>query len=159
LREALRPHTAEWLRLARLPEGRLAPDIEARPQPVDGALPLFRVVSHPAHYAEFADARTIIGLNAHPVGRDVRSVRPGDLLYFRQTGQTLPDHLMVFVGPTLSDRTREDWVVYHTGPEAGRTGEVRKVPLADLLRHPAPRWRPSVINDAFVGVYRLKLLW
>jgi len=36
--------------------------------------------------------------------------------------------------------------------------EVRKVRLADLQRHPAPRWRPLSNNPGFVGVFRLEML-
>jgi len=44
------------------------------------------------------------------------------------------------------------------GPENGGPGEVRKVSMADLAQHPAPRWRPSPANPAFAGVYRLAML-
>ena len=47
-----------------------------------------------------------------------------------------------------------DFIVYHTGPDDGGAGEMRKVRLADLRRHPAARWRPSIANPAFVGVFR-----
>lgn len=155
LREALRPHTADWVRRARLPAADLAPEVVERPIAADGALPLFLVAAAPPRHAEFADARTIVTLNATPLGRDVGAARPGDLLYFRQDRQDSPDHLMVYVGPTATDRSRADWLVYHTGPDASAAGEVRKVSLADLLRHPSARWRPVPANHAFVGVFRL----
>ena len=53
---------------------------------------------------------------------------------------------------------RGDWIVYHTGPDGASPGEVRKVSLADLERHPSPRWRPVAANPAFVGVFRLTIL-
>jgi uncharacterized protein YfaT (DUF1175 family) len=65
---------------------------------------------------------------------------------------------MVFVGRSFFDRQDDDWVVYHTGPTGADPGEVRKVRLADLLRHPAPRWRPLSSNPQFVGVFRLTIL-
>jgi uncharacterized protein YfaT (DUF1175 family) len=43
----------------------------------------------------------------------------------------------------------------HSGSDGG---EVRKVRLADLQRHPSPHWRPAPANSAFVGVYRLSFL-
>jgi uncharacterized protein YfaT (DUF1175 family) len=49
-------------------------------------------------------------------------------------------------------------VVYHTGPLDGGPGEMRKVRLADLARHPVARWRPAAHNPAFVGVFRLDWL-
>lgn len=167
VREAVRPHTAEWLRRARLPLARVAPELDLRPREDRGALLLFRISGgRRARYAEFADARTIVRYNARPLGREVGALAPGDLLYFRQPGQSLPDHLMVFVGRSTFEPDDDDWVVYHTGPSAatdaalpaaGR-GEVRKARLRDLLRHPSPRWRPITANPAFVGVYRLQML-
>ena len=83
--------------------------------------------------------------------------RPGDLLYFRRPGVAQPDHLMVVVGPSAFD-PGDDWIVYHTGPDGAAAGEVRKVPLAVLQRHPTPTWRPVAANAAFVGVFRWTLL-
>jgi uncharacterized protein YfaT (DUF1175 family) len=159
LREGLRPHTADWLRRARLPAPTVAPEILDRPIATAAGVPLFRTGSSPGAVAEFADAHTIVRFNTTRVGRDVTALRPGDLLYFRQDGERLPDHLMVFVGASPTAPERRDWVVYHTGPDDGSTGEVRKVALADLRRHPSPRWRPDVNNAAFAGVYRLQVLW
>ena len=158
-REALRAHTAEWARRVALPFTPMFPDVQSAPQPTPQGWPLFRVTaSTPARYAEFADAQTIVSLNARPLGRDTSALRPGDMLYFRQPGQTQPDHLMVFVGRSFFDREHADWVVYHTGPTDEGPGEVRKVRLRDLTQHPAPRWRPLTSNQNFVGVFRLALL-
>ncbi|HEY8535780.1 MAG TPA: DUF1175 family protein [Vicinamibacterales bacterium] len=155
LRESLRPHTPEWLRRAGLPAAPGFPDVRERPAGRDGMLPIFRVSSRPDDLAEFADARTIIRWNTWHVSRDVSVARPGDLLYYRQPSQRQPDHLMVVVGPSQFDRSAPDFVVYHTGPDGDDPGEIRKVRLADLLRHPSPRWRPVPSNEAFVGVFRL----
>jgi len=65
---------------------------------------------------------------------------------------------MIFIGRSAFDRSAADWIVYHTGPDGTNPGEVRKVRLADLVRHPAPRWRPLSGNRAFVGVFRLAFL-
>jgi uncharacterized protein YfaT (DUF1175 family) len=160
-REALRAHTPEWTRTARLPLVPAFPDVRRPPKPHGVAWPLFQVTDGPApSYAEFADARTIIRLNTRRVGRDLDGLRPGDLIYFRQPEQDQPDHLMIFVGRSIFDQSADDWIVYHTGPiESGPTGgEVRKVRLADLLRHPSPRWRPRTDNPRFVGIFRLALL-
>jgi uncharacterized protein len=156
VREAIRPHTADWYRLAALPITAALPDVRQRPTPTPQGWPLFRVAT--GGFAEFADARTIVRLNAHPLGRDIRALRPADLLYFRQEEQDSPDHVMVFIGPSRFEADGLDWVVYHTGPMAGGPGEVRKTRLADLLRHPAQRWRPITPNPAFVGVFRLAWL-
>ena len=65
---------------------------------------------------------------------------------------------MIFVGPSWLEPSGRDWIVYNTGPEGSAPGEVRKVSLADLERHPSPRWRPVPGNPAFIGVFRLAIL-
>ena len=158
-REALRAHTPDWRRRVGLPFAPQFPDVRSAPRPDGQHWPLFRVSDGPsARYAEFADARTIVGLNALPAGRDVARARPGDLLYFRQASQRQPDHLMVYVGPSSFDREHADWVVYHTGPSDEGPGDVRKARLATLMAHPSPRWRPIAANPQFVGVFRLAAL-
>jgi uncharacterized protein len=160
LREALRPHTPEWRRTMALPGAPVYADVRVKtPLNEGGGLSLFRVSAATAPvYQEFADAKTIIRLNARSVGRDIAALRPGDLIYFHQPSQNAPDHLMVFVGSSSFEPEGRDWVVYHTGPDGARPGEVRKVRLRDLMRHPAARWRPVAGNPQFVGVFRLDLL-
>jgi uncharacterized protein len=159
LREALRPHTPEWRRTMALPGGPVYADVRVKtPLNESGGLAMFRVSDSTAAYQEFADAKTIIRLNARSVGRDVTALRPGDLIYFHQPSQNAPDHLMVFVGSSSYESEGRDWVVYHTGPDGTHPGEVRKVRLRDLMRHPSQRWRPVAGNPRFVGVFRLDLL-
>ena len=159
VREALRAHTPEWIRRSGLPFTPQFADVRSAPRAGADGLPLFRVTSDLSpRFAEFADARTLVNLNAKPLGRDVRALRPGDLLYFRQPGQREPDHLMVYVGRSHFESDGDDWVVYHTGPLEGGPGEVRKVRLSTLAQHPAPRWRPLTSNPSFVGVFRLAIL-
>jgi uncharacterized protein YfaT (DUF1175 family) len=170
-REALRSGTPDWRRRIALPATVATPaPVRADVEDHAGALRMFRVTADDvAALAEFADARTIVSLNARPLGRDLAALRPGDLIYFHQDGQSLPDHLMVFVGPSVFESDGRDWVVYHTGPSSPNAsspapvgtppagGEVRKVRLADLLRHPSPAWRPAASNPRFVGLFRLTL--
>jgi uncharacterized protein YfaT (DUF1175 family) len=159
LRESLRAHTPEWVRRSGLPFAPQFADVRSLPKAGAEGLPLFRITSGPSpKYAEFADAKTIINLNARSLGRDARALRPGDLIYFRQPGQRDPDHLMVFVGRSQFESEGDDWVVYHTGPLDGGPGEVRKVKLSTLTQHPSPRWRPVTANPHFIGVYRLGIL-
>ena len=158
-REALRAHTPEWARRIALPFTPTFPDVRSGPKPTPSGWPLFRVTpGGSGRFAEFADARTIVALNSRPLGRDLTALEPGDLLYFRQPGQSQPDHLVVFVGRSFFDRDHADWVVYHTGASGQDPGEVRKVRLADLLQHPAARWRPQSSNQHFIGVFRLAIL-
>jgi hypothetical protein len=154
-REALRRHTPGWLREVALPLTPALPDVRHPPTPGANGWPIFHVGG--GRYAEFADARTIIRFNTRSLGRDAVAARPGDLLFFVQRDQALPDHLMVFVGRSIFDPGADDWIVYHTGPQPGGAGEVRKVRLADLARHPSLRWRPLPANPRFAGVFRLAL--
>ena len=175
IREALRAHTPEWVRRSGLPFSPQFADVRSAPRAGAHGLPLFRVTADASpKYAEFADAKTLINLNARSLGRSTRAAQPGDLLYFHQPGQrpstslgtspsaslaaSQPDHLMVFIGTSHFETEGNDWVVYHTGPIDGGPGEVRKVRLATLNQHPAPRWRPLASNPSFVGVFRLTML-
>ena len=159
VREALRAHTPEWVRRSGLPFTPQFAEVRSAPRAGADGLRLFRVSTGSSpQYAEFADAKTLIGLNSQALGRDSRALRAGDLLYFRQPGQQEPDHLMVFVGRSHFDSDGDDWVVYHTGPLDGGPGEVRKVRLSTLAQHPAARWRPIASNPSFIGVFRLGLL-
>lgn len=159
MREALRAHTPEWMRTVALPFSPRFPDVRSAPRGGPAGLPLFRVdAGSAARHAEFADARTIVTLNSRPLGRHAAAAHPGDLLYFRQPGQTQPDHLMIVVGRSAFETEGDDWVVYHTGPTGEDPGEMRKTQLATLRQHPAPRWRPIPENPAFVGVFRLTVM-
>jgi hypothetical protein len=118
-------------------------------------------------FAQFADARTLVERNAYFVSRNVRVAQPGDLLFYRQFGQSSPWHSMIV---TRSGATAE--VVYDTGPDhdrsphgrrpvcggPGRPGEIRRVLLSELLDHPQPQWRPTPGNPNFLGVYRWNIL-
>ncbi len=155
-REAMRTHTPEWLRLAALPFAPRFADVRSAPRAGPGGWPLFRLTGDATpKYGEFADAKTLIRLNARPLGKETRALRAGDLLYFHQPTQKDPHHLMVFVGRSLFETEGDDWVVYHTGPTSDGPGEVRKARLATLMQHPAPRWRPLAPNPHFVGIFRL----
>jgi uncharacterized protein YfaT (DUF1175 family) len=103
-------------------------------------------------FAQFADAHALMLWNTHRVGRSIRAAKPGDLIFFRQLEQTSPYHSMVITGGDA------DWVVYHTGPIGNHKGEMRRMTLADLLKHPDPRWRPVAENSNFLGVFRWNLL-
>lgn len=156
LREALRAHTPEWRRQWTISGMPSYPDVRQPPPARGASWPLFRVGDD--RYAEFADAATIIRYNARLVGRSLAAARPGDLLFYHQATGAEPDHLMVFVGPSPFDGSARDWIVYHTGPDGGRPGEMRKVRALDLVRHPSPRWRPVGANPVFVGIFRLVFL-
>lgn len=103
-------------------------------------------------FAQFADARTLWLDNTFFVSRDLRAARPGDLLFYRQLEQNSPFHSMILTGRA------HDWAVYDTGPIGNEPGEIRRVTISDLLRHPDIRWRPVAENSNFLGVYRWNIL-
>ena len=108
-------------------------------------------------FAQFANARTLMQRNTFFVSRDARKAEPGDLLFYRQLEQNSPFHSMIVTGSS-----GQRWVVYDTGPagEGSRRkpGEIRRVALVDLRRHPDRRWRPLPENSNFLGVYRWNIL-
>ena len=104
-------------------------------------------------FAQFADARTLVERNAYLVSRDAQEAQPGDLLFFRQFGQSSPWHSMI-----VAESGEQSRVVYHTGPNHKAPGELRRVLLSELLNHPQPQWRPVAQNPNFLGVYRWNIL-
>ena len=168
-REALRTHDRAWLLRMGEAYDAVAPDVRAytlERSPVGEKL--FRTAAgtfsesnlSDGTFSEFADARTLKDFNSTFVSRDRREARPGDLLFFQQPWvQKYPYHVMIYLGRASVDTEgASDWVVYHTGSSPQDAGEVRKVRLAVLERHPDPRWRPVVTNRNFLGFYRLKIL-
>jgi uncharacterized protein YfaT (DUF1175 family) len=145
------PHSPLGTALFRVKPGAFAPDDLS-----DGA------------FAQFADAKTLVERNAYFVSRDVRAAQPGDLLFYRQFGQSSPWHSMIV---TRGGGAAE--VVYDTGPDHGAAGEIpphgprpvrgdpgelRRVLLSELLDHPQPQWRPTAGNPNFLGIYRWNIL-
>jgi uncharacterized protein YfaT (DUF1175 family) len=168
-RESLRAHDRAWLLRMGDDYDPVAPDVRAytlERSPVGEKL--FRTNAgtfdrsdlSDGTFSEFADARTLKEYNARFVGRDEARAEPGDLVFFRQPWvQKYPYHVMVFLGrASVESEGAADWVVYHTGSSPGDAGEVRKVRLSVLARHPDPRWRPVESNKNFLGFYRLKIL-
>jgi uncharacterized protein YfaT (DUF1175 family) len=107
-------------------------------------------------FVQFADAETLMRRNTYLVTRDVRAARPGDLLFYRQLEQNSPFHSMILTGN--SSGLADNWAVYHTGNIGKAPGEIRRVSLEDLLRHPDRRWRPLSENSNFLGVFRWTIL-
>ncbi|MGA9069924.1 MAG: DUF1175 family protein [Terracidiphilus sp.] len=161
-REALKRHNEAWFQATGMEVA--APPGEIRawhyPDTPLGAA-LFRVKPgafeasdlNSGAFAQFADAKTLVERNATFVSRDARAAEQGDLLFFRQFGQSSPWHSMIVA--EAGSRAR---VVYHTGPDHGKPGELRRVLLTELLDHPQPQWRPVAHNPNFLGVYRWNIL-
>ena len=112
----------------------------------------------PDSFAQFADAKTLRRWNAHFISRDLSSALPGDILFYRQLSQRMPFHTMVWLGASKVDRSTGPWLLYHTGPTVTDPGEVRRVLVEEMTRHPDPKWRPAPGNENFLGVYRWNIL-
>lgn len=150
-REALRRHDSNWASGIALPLVPSLPDVRANEYPAR-----FRISE--SEWAEFADAKTLHRLNTFFVTRDVNRAQSGDLLFFRQLSQRMPFHVMIFVGRSQVEPGPTPWLVYHTGPSGSSKGEIRRVSVAELMRHPSPQWRPEQGNSNFLGVYRWNIL-
>lgn len=164
-REALKRHTDSWFVETGIVGMRLPGEIGAwhYPETPLGAN-LFRVTpgvfdraTMATDFAQFADARTLVERNTYLVGRDLRQARPGDLLFYRQFGQSSPWHSMIVVGIDGGLG-----VVYDTGPIGHgvdqKPGEIRRVRIEELLNHPRAEWRPAANNANFLGIYRWNIL-
>jgi uncharacterized protein len=158
-RETLRVHDDAWY--ARFSARQMPPLVSVQQWAYPDTplqLDLFRVApgsyksGETTAFAQFADAKTLMALNAHPIGRDLRRARPGDLLFYRQLEQNSQYHSMILTGE------HGEWVIYHTGPIGKGKGEMRRMLLTDLLHHPDTRWRPETGNSNFLGVYRWNIL-
>jgi uncharacterized protein len=175
-REALRRHDENWFTTSGMEVAAPPGEVRAWSYPHSPlGTELFRVRPgafeaqdvEDGAFAQFADAKTLVERNAYFVSRDVRQALPGDLLFYRQFGQSSPWHSMIVarVGAVAA-------VVYDTGEDHsphgrrpvrgdldhGRPGELRRVALAELLDHPQPQWRPLPGNPNFLGVYRWNIL-
>ena len=161
-RESLRVHDERWAQTVGLASPDIPPSVNAYhfPNTAAGA-GLFRTHGGSFRpqdltdgtFTEFADADTLRRFNTHLIGRDVEAARTADLLFFRQSEQRSPYHSMAIIHAAA-----DAVVVYHTGRDGKRPGEVRRVQLTELLRHPDARWRPVPENPNFLGVYRWNIL-
>jgi uncharacterized protein YfaT (DUF1175 family) len=160
-REALRAHDSVWTAAAKLP---MIPALDSvakyRYPRTPLAAALFRVRPGPFRatdiadgaFLQFADAQTLWRYNTHPVGRDLARAEPGDLLFYRQTGERTTFHSMIYLGESQVRPDGRRYLVYHTGDE------MRRLTVEELLRFPEPEWRPLTGNANFLGVARWNIL-
>jgi uncharacterized protein YfaT (DUF1175 family) len=165
-RESLRRHDSAWFKTMDSGDLSVQQEIDKYDYPhTPLKANLFRVAEGPLRpgdienerFAEFADAQTLVKFNTHLVGRDLRAAKPGDLLFFNQPEQNSPFHSMIYVGRSHFDSSGE-WLVYHTGSDHGHRGEMRRVTIDELRRHPDSRWHPEASNPNFLGVFRWNIL-
>lgn len=166
-REALRQHDSVWAHAMALPAPATASDVRQYRYPYTPlAASLFRVREGSFEaadlsngtFAQFADVETLWRHDTFFAGRDLSRARPGDLIFFRQEGQKMPFHAMIFVGPSQVEPGVEQFVVYDTGPTGRLPGEIRRLTVAQLLNYPDARWHPVASNPSFLGVYRWNIL-
>ncbi|MBA3976511.1 MAG: hypothetical protein C0504_20075 [Candidatus Solibacter sp.] len=157
-REALRRHDREWAEQVGLDGIPAMPDAAggARIHALLGGA-VFRVKpgeyrpgdERNGSYRHFADAGHLMRFNCRRVAGEIESARAADLLFYRQLEPRQPFHSMVVT---------EGRVVYHTGPEGGWAGEVRRLEFDELRRHRQAKWRPVWGNPNYLGVFRWKIL-
>ncbi len=148
-RESFSRRDSAWIARNELPMVPALPSIQTR------SGPLFVT---PEGLRHFADAKTLMRQNCKRVGDTLDRARPGDMLFYQQQDQADSWHVMVFLGQSQIEPDNHKYVVYHTGPVNKTAGEIRRLRIDELIRHPQPRWRPVPGNSAFKGVYRWKIL-
>jgi uncharacterized protein len=84
--------------------------------------------------------------NTYLVGRDLRAALPGDLLFYRQFGHSSSWHSMIVTRVGVDAQ-----VVYHTGPDHGAPGELRRVALSELVDHPQSSGSRSRVIRIFLA--------
>ena len=166
-REALHAHDSAWAQSAGLPLVPAFDSVEKYQYPYTAlGASLFRVTGGayratdaggPA-FAQFADAQTLCRRNSFFMGRDITRALPGDLLFFHQPTGHMPYHSMIYVGESQLRPDGQHYILYHTGPDGARPGEMRRWTIAELQHYPEPQWRPVDSNPAFLGVYRWNIL-
>lgn len=166
-REALRSHDSAWAHTVALAGPASTGDIQQYQYPFTPLqAAIFRVRDgqfsgadlNDGAFAQFADAGTLWRHNTFSIGRSLGRARPGDLLFFRQDGGRMPFHAMIFLGSSQVEPGKEQYVVYHTGPDGNSPGQMKRLSVAQLLNYPDARWRPVNSNPAFLGVYRWNIL-
>ncbi len=166
-REALRRHDGAWANEAGLD---LVPAFDSIGKyrypltPLGAAL--FRVKPGPFRegdpqsgaFLQFADAQTLWRFNTHRVPGGLERALPGDLLFFRQAGEHVTFHSMIYLGESQIARDGRRYVIYHTGPEGSDAGQIKRPSVEELMQFPRVEWRPVESNPSFLGVVRWNIL-
>ena len=163
-RETFRAHDAGWAEEAGVPVvPAFDPPGKYHYPYTPLAAGLFRVRAGPlapgdfssGAFAQFADAQTLRRFNTHFLTRDLTLAQSGDLLFFRHDATF---HSMIYLGRSQLRPDGNLYVVYHTGPDGGDPGEIKRLTLSELLHFPQLDWRPLAANPNFLGVYRWNIL-
>jgi hypothetical protein len=163
-RETFRLHGAGWAEAAGVPVvPAFEPPGKYRYPYTPLAAGLFRIRAGPVvaddfssgAFAQFADAQTLRRFNTHFVTRDLALAQSGDLLFFRHDATF---HSMIYLGASQVRPDGDLYVIYHTGPDRGGPGEIKRLAVSEILRFPQLDWRPLAANPNFLGACRWNIL-
>ena len=172
LREALKVHDNKWLSEKKLLYDINIPDVKKYNYPYIPIIgsKIFRIKPSGVaikdssdidkYFSDFAEAKYLLSYNYEFISKDVRDILPGDVLFFvNDQSIEWPYHCMIFLGSDIiTEKNIGDFVIYHTGPDEGKEGIIKKLRLSDLNKHPNKRWYTIASNPYFLGFYRWKLL-
>ncbi len=141
--ESLRTHDLAWKQANGLLATRVPPDLQLTPAQT--------VLRNRWRLADgssgaFVGALELVQENTRFVDKHLTQAAPGDLLFY-DFGDD--QHLMVWMGR---------YIAYHTGRIAANDNGLRALRLAQLANWKDTRWRATVDNPNFSGVYRLAFL-
>jgi hypothetical protein len=168
-REALKQHDSKWLGSKLFLLDAAIADVRKYNYP---AVPLLQAKIFRTRNGRFTEsdlndttftvtalAAKLRSYNTVFLGKILENVQPGDLLFYLNAGDAkMPQHSMIFAGDSRRLASFNDYVIYHTGPRDDKPGVLKKVRLADLMKHPDERWHPVPENRYFLGYYRWKIL-
>jgi len=160
-KEALKSHSKQWFKGYKyLPESAI-PDVKAYRYP---KLPLVQTnLFHSRLKGKFepvATASVLMRYNCRYLGKELdQTVEPGDLLFFKynKTG-VLEDLFHALILAHKETNRADGTVVYHTGPNEKDAGEMRRLRISHLNKHPDDTWHVKPSNAKFMGFYRFHIL-
>ncbi len=141
--ESLRVHDARWLRANGFSAQQLPEELHLSAEQEELRHVWRRTDGSKGAYVS---AIGMVQENSRFVAKDFNLAQPGDLLFFDQGDE---QHLMVWMN---------GMVIYHTGTVTAQDNGLRSIPVSQLLRWKDTRWRPTLDNPNFVGIYRLAFL-
>jgi len=141
--ESLRVHDARWLQANGLSAQQLPEELHLSAAQDELRHAWRRVDGSKGAYVS---AIGLVQENSRFVAKDFNLAQSGDLLFFDQGDE---QHLMVWMN---------GMVIYHTGTVTAQDNGLRLIPVSQLLRWKDTRWRPTLDNPNFAGIYRLAFL-
>lgn len=165
-KEALKTHDDNWLKSFKYLTNPAVADIKTYRYPHIPLLgtAIFRTATGPFREQDLKNnvfqpvttARVAMEYNCRFMGKELDdTILEGDLLFYRYyINERTAFHAMILVKKDAGDGL----VVYHTGPDGKQSGEVRKLRISTLNRHPDDLWHVKPNNPYFLGFYRFHIL-